>query len=475
MNEAKVWKFFAHETDYADIDSAAAIAHLSNALRFPTVSHMDDDETDYSHFEALVGSFSEAYPHVFSAGTVEHIGQSLLITIEGADTALKPALFMGHLDVVSVVPGTEEDWRHGAFDGYVDDAFIWGRGAIDMKDQVVGELEATEYALAHGWQLKRTLLLAFGQDEETNQSGAKAIAHTLAERGIELEFLVDEGDYRIIDGALYGASGTWIMHADLSEKGYADIVLSAKSAGGHSSNPFGGTSLEILSRAISRISDIKWPRKLTPTTRALFEAIAPYASSGTLAARACKAGEDRRLPEAEIVEGCLTDRNLFPLVTTTCSPNVITGSSKSFNVMPQNMTAVINFRMLEGTSVAGVLSACKKAVSGLPVTVELGAGSSEPTGCPKSEGFGLDCVRAAAKRYFSGGDEPLIVASSTQIGATDAANYASICPLCIRFSAFVVDDEEALRGVHGTNERITKRAYLQGIRFFIKLIEMACL
>ena len=72
-------------------------------------------------------------------------------------------MLMGHMDVVPVVPGTETDWTHNPFSGHVDDTYIWGRGAIDMKDQVAGILEAVEYALAHGWQHERTLLLAFGR------------------------------------------------------------------------------------------------------------------------------------------------------------------------------------------------------------------------------------------------------------------------------------------------------------------------
>ena len=66
-------------------------------------------------------------------------------------------MLMGHMDVVPVVPGTEADWTHAPFSGHVDDTYIWGRGAIDMKDQVAGILEAVEYALAHGWEHKRTL------------------------------------------------------------------------------------------------------------------------------------------------------------------------------------------------------------------------------------------------------------------------------------------------------------------------------
>ncbi len=67
--------------------------------------------------------------------------------------------------------------------------------------------------------------------------------------------------------------------------------------------------------------------------------------------------------------------------------------------------------------------------------------------------------------------EPVAIVPSTVIGATDAANYQRICPECIRFSAFVVDDDECDRGVHGTNERITRRAYLQGIRFLVALLQ----
>ena len=117
--------------------------------------------------------------------------------------------------------------------------------------------------LAHGWQHERTLLLAFGQDEETTQYGAGAIGRALEERGIELEYLIDEGDYRIVSAAEYSAGEDWLMHADLAEKGYADIVLKTKSEGGHSSNPYGGTSLEVLSRAIAAICDIEWPARVT--------------------------------------------------------------------------------------------------------------------------------------------------------------------------------------------------------------------
>lgn len=379
-------------------------------------------------------------------------------------------MLMGHMDVVPVVPGTEADWTHVPFSGHVDDTYIWGRGAIDMKDQVAGILEAVEYALAHGWEHERTLLLAFGQDEETTQFGAGAIGRVLEERGIELEYLIDEGDYRIVPAAEYGAGEGWLMHADLAEKGYADIVLRTRSEGGHSSNPYGGTSLEVLSRAITAICDIEWPTRVTDLLAAQLVELGLY-TADEIAAN----GD-------AIVRDCLASKKLYPLVTTTCAPTQIEGGSTGANVMPQDMWANINFRMLEGTSVADVVARCREAVAGADlagrVKVELGPGSSEPSPSPRIGGPGLEAVRSIAVRYFrdpkgmeeNGSFEPVAIVPSTVIGATDAANYQHICPECIRFSAFVVDDDECDRGVHGTNERITRRAYLQGVRFLIALL-----
>lgn len=489
-----IWRFFAHEDDYADLDEAACCERLGRILSFPTISHMDPKLTDWSVFDDLQAYMRTAFPHVFAAGEVTRVDHSLLIVLPGSNAKLKPLLLMGHQDVVPVVAGTEDDWTYDAFSGHVDDTFIWGRGAIDMKDQVAGELEAAEYALAHGWALERTLILAFGHDEEDLQSGAAGLAAELERRGIELAFLIDEGDYRIINSREYGAEGLWLMHADLAEKGYADIVLTARSQGGHSSNPFGGTSLTVLAQAISRIAAYRWPVRLTDLTAGLLAQLAGHITQGPLAELNLRTADDITSHADEIAEACLHDRQLFPLVTTTCAPDMIEGGSQASNVMPQDMRATINFRLLEGTTAADVLAICRTLVADLAVEVSLDEGMSDPTPAGRVGGRGFELVQRVATRYFcaplaSGGSAqqeyasaqnapvertPVRVVPSTVTGATDARMYADICPECLRFSAFVVDDDECDRGVHGTNERITRRAYLQGIRFLLLLIDESC-
>ena len=466
-----VTRFFAHEDDYPDLPAAAACERLGRVLPFPTVSSMDPEAVDWTPFDALRAYMREAWSRVFTAGEVSLIGHSLLIHIPGSDSSLDPLMLMGHMDVVPVVPGTEGDWTHDAFSGHVDADFIWGRGAIDMKDQVAGILEAVEYALAHGWELRRGVVLAFGEDEEAAQHGARALAAELERRGIHPAFLVDEGDYRVVDGAEYGAPGRWLMHADLAEKGYADVILTVRSAGGHSSNPFGGSSLAVLAQGIAAISALTWPVRLTELTRGLLRELAPFMTEGPLAALGIECPEDVDAHADELAHACLDARELYPLVTTTCAPTMIEGGSKGANVLPQDMWANINFRMLEGTTVEDVLTRCREAVAGLPIEVSLGPGSSEATPSPVPGGPGLTALREVAARYFASDGAPVSVLPSTVVGATDAANYARICPECLRFSAFVVDDDECVRGVHGTDERISRRAYLQGVRFMIKSIE----
>ena len=453
---AEVWRFFAHEDDFADIDEVSACERLGRVLSFPTISSMDAEAVDWQPFDDLRAYMQQAWPRVFAAGEVELIDHSLLVTLVGSDPALNPVMLMGHMDVVPVVPGTEADWTHAPFSGHVDDTYIWGRGAIDMKDQVAGILEAVEYALAHGWEHKRSLLLAFGQDEETTQYGAGAIGRVLEERGVELEFLIDEGDYRIVPAAEYGAGEGWLMHADLAEKGYADIVLKTKSAGGHSSNPYGGTSLEVLSRAIAAICDIEWPTRVTDLLAAQLVELGLY-TADEIAANG-----------GAIVRDCLASKKLYPLVTTTCAPTQIEGGSAGANVMPQDMTAVINFRIADGDSTESVMAHCREAVQDKGVEMRF-LQANDPSAIARRDGYGYRTVVESFQRYYP----EAVFIPSMAVGATDAHRYEEICDTCLRCSPFMTEPAEAASGVHGTNERLLVRSYLQGIRVLIDLMEHA--
>lgn len=457
--------FFACESDYPDLDAGGAVERLSKAVQCKTVNHADHSLTDYSTFDALHALIKASYPHVMAAGTFEVVGHhSVLITIPGFDPSLRPCLYMSHQDVVPVVEGTEDDWTYGAYFGAVAGGYIWGRGTLDIKDQVFGVLEAAEYLLSRGARFERTAYLAFGDDEETLNLGALAISDLLKSRGVELEFVLDEGGGKIESGAPFGAPDVHVVHVDLMEKGYADLELSVHSIGGHSSRPFGGTSLGRLSQAIADIVRAPFPVRLSPVMAGAFAAIAPHVTEEPLKTLV------RDIPgnAQAIADYCYSVRELFPYVTTTIAPTMIRGGSDACNVMPQDMRAVINFRIAEGETAEQVMTHCRAAVADEGVELRF-LQSDDPSRTAKSDGYGYRKLVESMSRYFP----EVVFLPSLTVGATDAHQYEQICDTCLRCSPFIADAKEAASGVHGTNERIMIRAYLQGIRVLIHLMEQA--
>ena len=81
----------------------------------------------------------------------------------------KPVLLIGHYDVVPVE--AESQWEEPPFSGTVKGNFIWGRGALDNKQQVIAVMEAAEYLIDNGFQPDRDIYMVFGFDEEVGESG----------------------------------------------------------------------------------------------------------------------------------------------------------------------------------------------------------------------------------------------------------------------------------------------------------------
>ena len=173
-----------------EVDAQAAAERLAASLRFETVSHQNPEEFRGEEFRKLHAYLEEAFPRVHTALSKEVVSDySLLYTWKGTEANLKPALLMGHLDVVPIEPGTEEFWSYPPFGGQIGEGYVWGRGAMDDKVGVLGIFEAVETLLAAGFEPRRTVLLAFGHDEEVTQTGAQALVALLESRGVELEFV----------------------------------------------------------------------------------------------------------------------------------------------------------------------------------------------------------------------------------------------------------------------------------------------
>lgn len=456
-----VFDFFSGEDLYGDLDADGAVSRLSEAVRCRTVNAGEKRDND-SEFEKLRTVIKKGFPNVMRAGEMELIGRSILITIPGSDSSLHPCLYMSHQDVVPVVEGTEGDWTHDPFSGDVAEGAVWGRGTLDIKNMVFGILEAAEYLLKKGANFRRTAFLAFGDDEETINTGARDIAETLKAKGIRPEFVLDEGGGMIPDGAVFGAPGTAVLCVDVMEKGYADLEIQVKSEGGHSSRPFGGSSLERISRAIVAICDSRLPVFLPDPIKSLLAKMQPYVTEEPL----CSLLSDIEHNSADIASLLLKNSDTSHYVTTTVAPTMIQGGSDACNVLPQNMSAVINFRINQGLTAEDIMDMCREAVSGQDVELRF-IQANDPSEIARTDGFGYRTLTDTASRFF----KDVIVVPCLSTGATDAHRYEIVCDTCLRFSPFIVSPDEEEKEVHGTDEHISIRSYLQGIRFLIKMME----
>lgn len=454
-------RFYRNEGDYPQLDGDAACQRLSAAITCRTVN----DGTTDGEFARLRQHIMDSFPTVMAAADTEVVGRSLLIHIPGRDESLKPVLFMSHLDVVGVEAGTEGDWTYPPFSGAIAEGYIWGRGSLDIKNQVFAELEAAEYLLRQGRHPARDVYLAFGEDEETFNTGSLAMAQLLESRGVELEFLLDEGGGNIEDGAIYGAPGVMTCGIHLAEKGYADLSIRARGQGGHSSNPFGGSSMEHLARAITAVCDTAQAAEMPEALAQCLRAVAPYVTEEPLKSLLT----DLEGNSAAIMACCAGVKQLFPLTTTTIAPTMISGGGPACNVLPQDMEANINFRLIPGDTIDALWHRCQKAVEGIPVELSF-AQANDPSKLSAASGYGYERLLEVLNYYY----DDIVFLPSISAGATDARQYERVCSACLRCSPFMAEDSEVSGRVHGTNERIAQRSYVQGIRVLIRMMEISC-
>lgn len=127
--------------------------------------------------EYLEKTFLTVYKYL-QIETVNTYG--LTYTWKGSNSSLKPMMFFAHQDVVPVQRETLKDWTYPPFEGHYDGEYVYGKGAPDSKNLLIGILEALKLLIAQNYKLQKGIIVAFGFDEEsTGIRGAEKIAKYL--------------------------------------------------------------------------------------------------------------------------------------------------------------------------------------------------------------------------------------------------------------------------------------------------------
>jgi carboxypeptidase PM20D1 len=443
--------------------SPQAVERLAQALRFPTVSHDEPADDDPVAFQALHAYLELAFPLVHERLKRERIDRSLLFTWPGSDTSAEPILLMGHLDVVPVETGTETQWEHAAFSGDVARGFVWGRGALDDKVTVLGVLEAVEVLLAEGVRPRRTLMLAFGQDEEVGGwHGAERIAEALQGRGVRFAFVLDEG-LAIVDRLVPGMHDP-VALVGIAEKGAVSVVLSVDLEGGHSSMPAAETSIGVLASAVARVEDHPMPARLDGVPAETFAWLAPEMSGAPRVAFA-----NLWLARPLVLKTLLGGASTAAMIRTTTAPTIFKAGVKQ-NVLPAHAEAVVNFRIRPGDSIAVVLAHVRAVVADARVKVALAPEHAvEPTEPSATAGAGFAAIVRSIREVT-----PAVVAPGLVLGGTDSRHFTPLARGTYRFVPVHLAPEDLAR-LHGTNERVSVKGYEDAIRFYVRLIRNSAL
>ncbi len=449
-------------------NTQAAANHLGEAIRIQTITYAsgDPEPGEEQPWLDLHAWMQATYPDILAAASTELVADySLLITWPGADSALAPLILMAHQDVVPVNPGTEADWTNGPFGGVVADGYIWGRGAMDDKGSMIAILEAANTLAASGWAPTRTIMFAFGHDEEVSGAGAQAMFNLLASRNVDPYMVLDEG-YAIL--ANYPLTGKPTALIGVAEKGYLSLEITATTEGGHSSRPPRESGAVRIARAIVALEENQMPADLSA---APFEDMI-RAVSADLPWATRLAFANRWLLEGVILGQLESDETASAIVRTTTAPTMMNGSIKD-NVLPQRASAVVNFRVHPNDKIDDVIAHVEDVTSdidGLTIQPYGGglASSASPVSSSTSPAYR---VLEAVARESGGGDVP--VAPALMIAATDSRYASAISDSAIyRFAPAIFDDTD-LNGFHGTNERLSVANLERMIRGYAQIMMAA--
>ena len=444
-----------------EVDEVEIAEHLAEAIRIKTVSFNESTPPDKKVLEKFHKKLKKMYPLLHKNLKLQMINDfSLLYKWKGKDKNLKPVLFMAHQDVVPVQESNLADWQYPPFDGVIREGYIWGRGTMDIKCQLIAVMESVEHLLKSGYEPERSIYLAFGHDEEIGgPRGAKKVAAWLKEQGVQLEAVIDEGGM-LVTGMVPGVENLVAM-IGVAEKGYLTLNMSVEGAPGHSSTPPEHTAIGYMAKAITRLEAHPMPahpQRFAPVFKAIGKD-APFVTRMAFANLWLFKGIAKRL----IRKNPKTDA----AIRTTTAATVIKGGVKD-NILPKEVSAQVNFRLMPGDLIADVKKRCERVIADDKVKINIAKETSwEASSLSPDDVPAYTALENTIRQFF--GD--IAIAPYLVLGATDSRYYDTVCDNVYRFSPVAITTE-GFNMIHGTNERIAIKDMAKMVQFFIKLMQV---
>jgi carboxypeptidase PM20D1 len=434
---------------------------LSKAIQFKTISPANNELIDTTEFLAFHNFLKEAFPLVDKNLKLEKINKlSLLYQWEGTDKNLPPLLLMAHQDVVPIDSTGSKKWTFGPFTGTKSKGYIYGRGTLDVKSSLLGQLEAIEFLIKQGYLPKRTIYLAYGHDEEAGgHEGAKKIVDYLLKRGKKLDFVLDEGG-SIISEIVPGLTKP-IALVGIAEKGYLSLELKVDDDGGHSSMPPKETAIGILSSALSKLEAKPFPYKIGGAGTQMFDYLAPEMNFLS------RLIFGNTLLFSPLIKWKLGQNNATRAILHTTTAVTSFSSGEKENVLPTSARCVINFRIIPGESMSSVQNYVTNIINDKRIKITKASNFCfEPSVVSSTNSEQFIVLNKTISSLFP----DVLVAPFLAVGSTDSRHYQALTKNIYRFVPIRFTKEDLPR-VHGTNERISVKSFHESINFYIRFLK----
>nr|BFE56550.1 M20/M25/M40 family metallo-hydrolase [Dactylosporangium thailandense] len=368
---------------------------------------------------------------------------SVVARFEGEDPSRDALLIHGHLDVV---PADASEWSVDPFGGEIKDGYLWGRGAIDMKDFDAMVLALVRRMKREGRKPPRDVVLAFVADEE---AGSTYGAQHLVDRHPGLfdgvtEAIGEVGGFSVSVG---GDQRLYLI--ETAQKGIDWLRLHAKGRPGHGSMINDDNAVTALAEAVARVGTHRFPVVLTPTVRAFLEQVSQIL------------GIELDLDDPEAAVGKIGPIAMIIGATlrNTANPTRLAAGYKD-NVIPGRASATIDCRTLPGQS--ELFEEELRRIVGPDIELEYihRQAALETT----FDGALVEAMSAALRAE----DPGAIPVPYMLSGGTDAKQFAKLGIRCFGFSPLRLPADLNFGALfHGIDERVP----VEGLQFGVRVLD----
>ncbi|MGI9189486.1 MAG: M20/M25/M40 family metallo-hydrolase, partial [Longimicrobiaceae bacterium] len=379
---------------------------------------------------------------------------NLYARLKGNGTQKAIAL-VHHIDVVSATEG----WTVEPFSGAIQDGYVWGRGALDMKGQGIVHLMAMLALKRSGVPLDRDIVFIANTDEELGSTGAKVFVERHPDLLEDVEFLITEGGSNPVeDGKLeyYGVG--------VAEKRTFWQHLEVDGVPSHGSRPTPQNPVPKLVAALDKLAQYQTPLHVTPGVQKYFADIARTYEGER---RAWLADVERALEIPAAREWILSHVYWNAILRNTITLTVVNGSNKT-NVIPAKATADVDIRILPDADADEVLATLQEVVGDTAVKWTPLLAPKTPLQNPIDTPLFHAIERAARER-----NPGALVTTPMLTGATDRPTYRAAGIVTYGFDPFRIESAESQRGIHGNDERVSVENLGFGVHFLYDVLRYA--